>query len=133
MPLSTADRLDITELIARHGHLVDAGEFDRIGEVFAEDVVHDLTDFGLGTVTGLGLFRDAESAPGVVHPVGHHVTNTVLTALDDDHVQARSKGIGVQADGTTGSVVYDDVVERRAVGWRITRRRVLARRAPLTA
>lgn len=131
MKLRVEDRLDIVELIASHGHFVDAGEFDRAGEVFAADVVHDLTDFGLGTVTGLDLYRAPDA--GVVHPVGHHVTNTVLTALDDGRVLARSKGIGVQADGTAGSVVYEDVVERRPEGWRIAHRRVRARRAALGA
>jgi hypothetical protein len=129
MTLRVEDRLDITELIARHGLLVDAGELDRMGEVFAADVVHDLTDFGLGIVTGLGLFRPPD--PGVEHPVGHHTTNTVLTALDDGRVAASSKGIGVRADGSAGSVGYEDIVEKRAEGWRIVRRRVLARRAPL--
>ena len=129
MRLRVEDRLDITELIALHGQLVDGGELERMEEVFTDDVVHDLTDLGMGTVTGLGLFRPPD--PGVEHPVGHHVTNTVLTALDDGRVLARSKGIGVRADGTAGSVVYEDVVERRPQGWRIVRRRVLVRRVPL--
>ena len=129
MTLRVEDRLDITELIALHGQLVDAGELERMGEVFAPDVVHDLTDFGLGIVTGLDLFRTP--APGVEHPVGHHVTNTVLTALDDGQVRAWSKGIGVRADGTAGSVVYEDIVQRRPEGWRIVRRRILLRRSPL--
>jgi hypothetical protein len=129
MTLRVEDRLDITELIARHGQLVDAGEMERMGEVFATDVVHDLTDFGMGIVTGLDLFRAPD--PGIEHPVGHHVTNTVLTALDDGRVRAWSKGIGVRADGTAGSVVYEDLVERRPEGWRIVRRRILVRRVPL--
>jgi hypothetical protein len=131
MTLRVEDRLDIIERIALHGHLVDAGEFERVEEIFAADVVHDLTDLGLGTVTGLGLFRTPD--PDVVHPLGHHVTNTVLTGVDDGRVHARSKGIGVGADGTAGSVVYEDVVERRPEGWRITHRRIVARRTPLTA
>jgi hypothetical protein len=130
MTLRVEDRLDIIELIALHGHLVDAGDSERIGDVFAADVVHDLTDLGLGTVTGLDLFR---TPPDVTHPVGHHVTNTVLTGVDDDRVHARSKGIGVGADGTSGSVVCEDVVERRPEGWRITHRRIVARRTPLSA
>ena len=129
MALHVEDRLDILELLALHGQLVDAGEMERMGEVFAADVVHDLTDFGLGIVTGLGLFRAPD--PGVEHPVGHHTTNTVLTALDDGRAGAWSKGIGVRADGTAGSVVYEDIVERRPEGWRIVRRRILARRVPL--
>jgi SnoaL-like protein len=129
MTLRVEDRLDITELIALHGQFVDAGELERMGEVFAADVIHDLTDLGMGIVTGLGLFRRPD--PGVEHPVGHHTTNTVLTALDDGRVRARSKGIGVRADGTSGSVVYEDIVERRPEGWRIVQRRIVVRRVPV--
>jgi hypothetical protein len=110
---------------------VDDGEMERMGEVFATDVIHDLTDLGMGIVTGLGLFRALD--PSVEHPVGHHVTNTVLTALEDGRAHARSKGIGVRADGTAGSVVYEDIVERRPEGWRIVRRRVAVRRTPVGA
>lgn len=34
MALSTDDRIAIYELIALHGHLMDAGDFDRLGELF---------------------------------------------------------------------------------------------------
>lgn len=40
-------------------------------------------------------------------------------------------GIGVKADGTAASVVYDDVVTRQPDGWKISYRRVTARRAPI--
>ena len=37
--LSTNDRIAIYELIALHGHLIDAGEFDRLDEPSTEDFV----------------------------------------------------------------------------------------------
>src|SRR6202034_4876506 len=43
----------------------------------------------------------------------------------------RSKGIGVMADGTAGSVAYDDIVTRQPGGWKISYRKVTARRAAL--
>jgi hypothetical protein len=49
----------------------------------------------------------------------------------DGTVRARSKGLGVQADGTLGTVVYEDVVRREPAGWRISYRRVAPRRRPL--
>ncbi|GAA3649450.1 hypothetical protein GCM10022224_010230 [Nonomuraea antimicrobica] len=49
----------------------------------------------------------------------------------DGRVHALSKGIGVNADGTCASVTYEDVVVRVDQGWRISRRKVLARRVPL--
>lgn len=132
MTISVEDRLDIHELIALHGHLSDAGDFDRMHEVFAADVVCDLEDFGLGLVRGRDALRDTALAMGEGNPVGHHATNVVITAVDDDVVRVRSKGIGIRADGTSGSVVYEDVIQRTVGGWRIVSRKITARRVPLT-
>jgi SnoaL-like domain len=101
--------------------------------VFTDDVTYDLTgmDPDYGTLHGLPALREAALAQGAGNPVGHHVTNTVLTALPDGRVTARSKGIGIMADGTCGSVSYEDTVARGPHGWRITHRRVRAHRAPL--
>lgn len=131
MALTLEDRLAVTELIALHGHLVDAGELDRAVEVFTTDVVYDLSDFGQGEVTGLAALKDAALALGAGNPVAHHVTNVVVEEVSEGRIRARSKGLGVMADGSCGSVTYEDVVLRVDSGWRISRRTVLARRVPL--
>lgn len=133
MALTAEDRTAITELISMHGHLADGGELDRMDELFTADVTYDVGDFGLGVISGLSALREAALAMGESNPVGHHVTNIVLTELDDGRVLARSKGIGIMADGSSGSVTYEDVVARGDGGWRIGRRKVIARRAPLGA
>jgi hypothetical protein len=119
------------DLISMHGHLIDAGELDRLDELFTADVVYDVTDFGFGPLEGLAAMRDAALALGAGNPVGHHVTNIVLTEVGEHRVRALSKGIGINADGTCGSVTYEDVIVRGERGWRIGHRTVLARRAPL--
>jgi hypothetical protein len=130
--ISLEDRIAITELISLHGHLVDDGRLDELNLVFAEDVTHDLTAFGLGTHHGLGSVREAAVALGDANPVGHHVTNVVIVEVKDDHtVVTRSKGIGVRVDGTAGSVVYDDTVTKRDGKWCITYRKITVRRKPL--
>ena len=131
MTLALEDRLAVTELIALHGHLVDGGELDRCDEVFTSDVVCDLSDFGRGEVVGLAALTAAALALGANNPVAHHVTNVVIEEAADGRVRARSKGLGIMADGSCGSVTYEDVVVRVAAGWRICRRRVVARRVPL--
>jgi len=83
--LSPEDRIAITELIALHGHLIDDGRLDQLNRVFAEDVTHDLTAFGLGVHQGLGSVREAAEALGDANPVGHHVTNIVIDEVKDDH------------------------------------------------
>jgi ketosteroid isomerase-like protein len=126
MALTHQDRIDITDLINRHGHLVDTGELDRLDELFTPDVTYDLGDFGLGTLVGIAALRAA--ADGATDPIGHHVTNIMITEVDDSSATVRSKGIGINADRTAGSVAYRDTVTRGPDGWRISHRRVTARR-----
>ncbi|WP_119728074.1 nuclear transport factor 2 family protein [Thermomonospora amylolytica] len=131
MAVSAEDRVSITELIRMHGHLIDNGRLDLLHEVFTEDVAYDVTALGLGVLQGLAAIQEAALALGAGNPVGHHVTNIVLTSQGSDEVFAVSKGLGVNADGTCASVTYEDTVRRGPDGWRITRRKVLPRRVPL--
>ena len=131
MPLTLADRLAIHELLALHGHLVDEGAFERLHEIFTDDVVYDLRDFGGEELRGITAITNASLALGERNPLGHHVTNVVIVAGEGDVAEVRSKGIGVRADGSCGTVVYHDELLRGATGWRIARRRLSPRRAPL--
>ncbi len=131
MTLTVEDRLAIRELVALHGHLVDEGHLDRTAEVFTPDVVYDVSDLDQDLITGLAALTDAALALGPANPVAHHVTNVTVTETPDGRVHARSKGLGVMADGTCGSVTYDDTVIRVDGGWRISYRKVSARRVPL--
>ncbi|NKZ04560.1 nuclear transport factor 2 family protein [Actinomadura latina] len=131
MAFTADDRTAITELISMHGHLCDSGELDRLGELFTPDVVYDVSDFGQEPLLGVAACAAAGRALGELNPVGHHVTNVVLAEVADDRVHARSKGLGVNADGTTGSVTYEDTVVRTPRGWRISHRKVRAHRRPL--
>ncbi|WP_405495243.1 nuclear transport factor 2 family protein [Nocardia sp. NBC_00511] len=131
MALTDRDRIQITDLVNLHGHLTDSGDLDRMAELFTPDVTYDLTDFGLDSLHGPTAIREAALALGDANPVGHHVTNIVITEIDDRSARVRSKGIGIKADGSTGSVVYDDTVTRGPDDWKIHYRKVSARRAPL--
>ena len=122
----------IHELIGLHGHLVDEGDFDRLGELFARDVVYDLRDYGGGELHGIDAIVRASRALGDANPVGHHVTNIVIEAYDGDVARIISKGIGIRIDGSCGSVLYRDEVRKEANGWRIARRRVSPRKQPLS-
>ena len=133
MALTDQDRSDITDLINLHGHLTDAGDLNGMSELFTSDIVYDMKDFGLGEVTGLAALGKAARALGQANPVGHHVTNIVITGIDESSARVRSKGIGIMADATSGSVTYDDIVTRRSDGWRISRRAISMRRAALGA
>lgn len=133
MALAEQDRFDIVDLINLHGHLTDAGKLDQAGELFTPDITYDLNDFGRGSLHGTAAIRAAALALGNANPVGQHITNIVITQIDDRSARVQSKGIGIKADGTAGSVVYDDIVTRQPNGWKISYRKVTARRAALGA
>lgn len=129
-PLGVEDRCAVTELLALHGHLTDAGELDRLEQVFSPDIVYDLTGLApaRGTLHGLDALVDAAHALGPANPAGHHLTNTIVRAGEHaDQAHARSKGIGIMADGTSRSVTYDDTLVRGPQGWRVTHRRITSR------
>lgn len=129
--LTTEDRFTITDVINLHGHLTDGGDFLSMPTLFAEDVTYDVSALGGSVLVGLSAIREAALALGEANPVAHHVTNIVLQEAPDGTVQALSKGFGVMADGSVGSVTYEDTLTKGDGGWRITHRVVLPRRAPL--
>ncbi|MFJ4657308.1 nuclear transport factor 2 family protein [Nocardia sp. NPDC088792] len=132
MPITTDDRLAIHELLSLHGHLSDAGDFARMDEIFLDDIAYDLTEFGAGTVNGRDALRDMALGMADRQPLAHHVTNIVVTPVDADTVTTVSKGLAVNLDGTIASVTYADTLHRTPAGWRITHRKVIPRRKPLT-
>ncbi|MEU4085008.1 nuclear transport factor 2 family protein [Streptomyces aureus] len=132
MSLALEDRLAITELVSLHGHLIDDGALDRLDELFTADVVYDLTDFGQQPLSGVAAIQEAARVLGAANPVAHHVTNVVVTAAEEGRALVRSKGLGITADGSCGSVTYDDTVVRTPRGWRISHRKVSPRRIPLS-
>jgi 3-phenylpropionate/cinnamic acid dioxygenase small subunit len=131
--LTAQDRLEIYEVLSLHGHLMDAGSFDRLDELFTEDFVYDVEAFGRGRLVGVDAFVEASRALGDANPLGHHVTNPLVIGSRDGEAIVRSKGIGILANGTSGTVTYEDVVRRTGAGWRIARRTVVPRRRPLHA
>jgi hypothetical protein len=131
LPLTTEDRLAISDLVALQEQLFDDGELERLDELFTADVVYDASDFGQPPMHGIEDIATAALALGDRNPVAHHVTNIVITPIDDDTASVRSKGFGVAQNGTIGSVTYVDRVSRTAAGWRIGHRQIQARRRPL--
>jgi hypothetical protein len=55
----------------------------------------------------------------------------MISSARGDTAHVRSEGIGIQSDGTSGSVVdedvYEDIVRRTPAGWRIATRKIIAR------
>jgi hypothetical protein len=132
--MNVADVLAIQDLIARYGHVLDAsvedGQWERLGEIFTEDVVFDARPAGFGLMSGMSEVRGAWSAPGQVrHPRGHHSTNIVIESIVGDTARAVSKGISVFPDaggsGRVSSVLYRDNLRRVNGTWYFARREAI--------
>ena len=119
--LSVEDRLDITQLLNLYGHVIDLREWERLEELFTEDLVFDSTDTGGERVLGLARLRARWMASGR-HPLAHHATNILIWDDPDGTVRAQSKGIGVGFRGRVGTLTYRDVLRRTPQGWRIAER-----------
>jgi hypothetical protein len=128
MPLSVEDRLSIHELISLHGHLADDRQHERLHLLLTDDAAYDVSAYGLGVVRGLDALTELFVQRPGDQPVGHHVTNVVVEEGDGDTASVRSKGLAVMADGSAGTVTYDDVVVRTGAGWRIARRTIVPAR-----
>jgi len=119
--------VDIVALVHHYGHLTDAREWDRYGEVFTVDVVVDASDLRMPPMVGLRAL--IEVFEGANHPVAHHMTNVVVDwDEDEDSATVRTKWLGVRDDGTVGTGDYLDTVVRGNSGWRISGRTVTMRR-----
>jgi 3-phenylpropionate/cinnamic acid dioxygenase small subunit len=127
--IDLADRLELHELAARYGTVVDDRDWDGLALVFTDDATFELNGFGEidGLYDGLAAIRALmEKGP---HPIAHHVTNVLVDVdVDGAVVRMRSKIVGTLERGRAGSVDYADVVRREPAGWRIASRAVRLRR-----
>jgi hypothetical protein len=126
--LEPYDILAIHELLARYGHIIDEREWQRVEELFSERTRYDMREFNLGEVQGAQAIRALWSGPNAAHPLAHHATNILVSEDADGTVRVVSKGLGVGPNGRVGSVVYRDVVEKTAAGWRFLSRTAHLRR-----
>jgi SnoaL-like domain len=128
MSLDASDVLAIHQLLALYGHIIDEREWHRVGELFTASALYDMSEFGVGVAHGAAAIRELWSRPDAAHPLAHHATNIVVSEDPDGTVRVLSKGLGVGPSGRVGSVVYRDVVEHTAAGWRFAARKGQLRR-----
>ena len=134
--ISPADQLEIHQLLAWYGHVVDWANWDRLSEVFTEAAVFEVRVPGsVGIHRGIDEIREAYASPGPAggegagphHRPGHHCSNIVITEVDG-HVRVLSKYFGPTQSGMMFNGEYEDEVVRTPQGWRITSRVVIPRR-----
>jgi hypothetical protein len=125
--LDAMDYVQLRRLVDLYGYLIDERKFSRIGEVFTQDVVYDVSDFGHGVLHGTDAVL-AMWTGDANHPLAHHAISMLADERDDGTVDLVTRGIGIGMKGRVGSVTYYDQAVRGTDGWRLAQRRAVRRR-----
>jgi hypothetical protein len=125
---SIADRVEITELLSRYHHAIDARDWDALGAVFTEDAVADY--LGL-VVEGRDAIVTWLSAALGDRELTHFMANHVFE-LDGDLASSRSylQDLDLKTGLAFGAGTYEGEHVRTPAGWRIRRLRLQERLVP---
>lgn len=124
--MDAADRLELHELPGRYGDAIDDRDWERLGRIFTDDAVFDLTDLGAPRLEGLEaikVFMDVEAQ----HPRTHTMTNIYVDETDDG-VKLNFRIVALLPEGRVGTASYYDDVVKTDVGWRVKHRITTLRR-----
>lgn len=120
--LTLEDRFEITQVLSRYGHVMDARAFEALGEVFASDAAFDVTSVGGPVYSGLSELEGFLALGDSVHPPFHILANSWVFT-DSDVVRSVSKWLTIDRHtGLPRSGDYLDEWVRTSDGWRIVRR-----------
>jgi 3-phenylpropionate/cinnamic acid dioxygenase small subunit len=127
------DRALAVELLARYAEAIDAGAFDRVGQLFADAEL--LGPDGSRIAAGAEQVRALYESMTRRHDDGtpltaHLVTNAIVDRLGEDELEVRSRFVVLQATESLPlqPVVvgrYRDRLVRSGHGWRFRSRQML--------
>lgn len=110
--MSAADKLEIAELLYRYAELIDAGDFDGVGQLLSRATFGGAkTPSVSGAENIAGLFAmTTRRFPDGGTPKTRHLVLNALIDLDGDSAAARSTFLVVQA---TDAVAFQPIVAGR--------------------
>ena len=112
---------EIEKTLHAVAYILDAREYDRMGEVFHEDVL--FSNPGRLEAQGLAQVQDAFTA--IANPArSHSITNVIVSITSDTSATAVCKALTVRSDGEVAPAEYRDALTRTRDGWRISERRI---------
>ena len=129
MALPAEDRIELHELVARYGNVVDDCDLDALGTVYTDDAElvlvtasgREVRKHGLGEI---GEFLAASNSNNA------HILTNITTAVEDagadEQVILRYR-MGAPRGADLFSIDYRDVVVRTDAGWRIAHHTILMR------
>ena len=101
MKLAADDILALQHMIIAYGHIIDSRQWERLRELFTEDLVFVPYQADMSPTTSLSELVARWSAPEYPHPVGHHETNVLI----EPQWTARCTSRGRASRSTTTAVV----------------------------
>lgn len=116
--LTPDDHIEIRQVLADYGHVVDDHVWDRAEEVFTPDIVLEMSGFVLHGIEDIVANFKGRNL------YAHVTTNTTLREESDGHVRGHSKVIGFPNEGQPVTGDYYDEIVRTSAGWRLRRRQV---------
>ena len=132
MTLSADDRIELHELVARYGSVVDDCDLDALGTVYTEDARFTLVTASGREVHKQGLAEIGEFLTASNSTNAHILTN-ITTAVEDagadEQVILRYR-MGAPKGADLFSIDYRDVVVRIDAGWRIADHTITMRPLP---
>lgn len=124
MTLSIEDKIELHELAARYGDVIDDRDWAALDTVFTDDAVFEVVD--LVKMEGLAGIKDYMENEGR-HPLAHLITN-IHVRESEGQVNLLSRGIYpiISREERPGHRVlygsYYDQVVKTPTGWRIRNR-----------
>jgi len=113
------DFVELQQLLSRYCHIVDTTAWDQLDRIFTTDA--SVTVVGVyPTATGIVALRELYARMN--HPVAHTSSSLIVVEDSGDTARLASKWVTVRAEGLAGTGVYEDVVVRTPIGWRIRER-----------
>ena len=128
MALTTTDRIEIAELIAKFAHFSDYGDWDALATCFTDDVVTSIAGKPAFVGVAAQVTHARNSAEWTQNQNRHLALNLWIEPDGDDAARARYYLINFVAGREIGepkivvSARMTDHVVRRGTGWRSARR-----------
>jgi hypothetical protein len=119
--LTTAERVEIGDILGRYGRLIDVRDWAALDTVFTKDAQFEIVPIARPPLNGLAEIQE-HMRDAARHPAAHHITNVHVTQTTDDCAHVESMLIAVQPDHSVASGCYRDEFVRTPVGLRIRRR-----------
>jgi hypothetical protein len=123
--LSTEDRLEIAELVARYCWAIDQRSWDGFFDLFTDDCRLDFGDV-MGVFEGrAGLERFTTVMSGLDLLMRHYTTNLIV---EGDGAEARARSYVLALTGPARTLAtgrYEDRLAKRNGRWRIRERRAV--------